>query len=107
MVTEVYIKQCKTAPLHRIVSPSCFTNTPLPPPLPPHQQSQFQPPRSPSPEQPGPPSPQRTHPPPFLLPRTSGRTLSWRTSDQTCDPDEPRPQRWQWCWTTCRLLSEL
>ncbi len=46
--------------------------------------------------------PRRIHLPPYPHRRTSGRKRAWRTSSQTYDPNEPKLQQWQWCWTTCR-----
>merc|ERR1712062_364137 len=68
---------------------------------------QFRPPRNLSRGQPDPLGPLRTLPPPYPLPRTSGRTLSWHTSDQTCDPIEPRLLQSQLYCSTCRHLSAL
>merc|ERR1711874_714262 len=91
-----------------LVSLSCVLFTlsiPLLPLRPLLRRSRHQPPRSPSRGQPDPLGPRRTHPPPYPLPCTSGRKPSWRTSDRTCGPIEPRPQRWRWCCSTCRQLS--
>ena len=61
---------------------------------------------SPSPGQPNPLLPLRILLLPYPLRRTSGRRLSWHTSDQTCGQDEPRPQQWRWCCSTCKLHAE-
>lgn len=66
------------------------------------QRSPCRPPRSLSRVPRDPREPPRIHLLPYLLRRTSGRKLVWRTSSQTCGRDEPKPRRWPWCWTTCR-----
>ncbi|KAF4526368.1 hypothetical protein B566_EDAN014106 [Ephemera danica] len=75
-------------------------------PLPRLPQSPCRPLRSPSRGQPSPHGLRRTLLPPYPHRHTSARRRAWRTSDRTCGLDEPRPQQWQWCCSTCTRHAE-